>query len=69
MFDEKYNSYYSKSVDIYNVPATLVGHWNDLAAYYKTSNGEYYCWQGRSFVNCGNELKNVRGWWLDGNKI
>jgi len=48
----------------------LVGHWNDLAAYYYGDDENYWSWNQQSgWVNLGSELKNKRGWFLSGAPI
>lgn len=46
----------------------LVGTWQDLAAYYRGSDGNYWKYQSR-WVNMGPRIRNTRGETLDGKDI
>lgn len=63
-----YTKDWAKKTNYRGINMELVGSWQDLAAYYRGSDGNYWKYQ-RSFVNMGPKIRNTRGKTLDGKDI
>jgi hypothetical protein len=64
----KYSRAYPPETSNNYITMTLVGQWQDLAAYYRGSDGNYWAFQ-RSWVNQGKFIRNTRGETLGGQDI
>jgi len=60
---------FAKTTSHNGIQLTLVGTWQELAAYYEGDDGNYWVYAGRGFSNCGPQIRNARGTALDGRKI
>ena len=67
-FHKLANSRYAKQTTHNGIKMTLVGYWQDLAAYYKGSDGNYWSYQS-GFASCGPRIRNKRGITMAGEAI
>jgi len=65
----EHTAIWSKVTSHNGIEMTLVGTWVELAAYYRGSDGNYWRYSNRRFVNCGPHLGNCRGLTLDNKPI
>lgn len=66
MFDIRYNERWAATTE----HGKLIGHWNDLAAFYQDTTGHLWAYSGCSYKwQAISDFRNRRGWYLNGKEI